>query len=315
MLVCGHEILTPHDDSLSFELDWRSQVASVIAKNHKRVRLPVEVRGDSDIGDFVRFLRKGAKTRPDLKRRCERINSWHGVAASRYIIEALLLTEAPYEQIASDIDAESAEDVRLYQSLFFNVRGDSGQVKSALLRLRFSPAGNQEGDADQPAARLWKLAALTGGYPLLLQVWGIVRSADQDSPKKGTADITQALVGQELLRRLLQGRVENRDLIRMQQIRIERERLQHEIHGSQPNTNEGMELVRRILTIMRPQLAPLPPVGSEAALADKHRQAAERRIKMQTIKDRGPQGAAEEMSRRLRQKLSQNAKASMRPEP
>lgn len=297
MRIGTDTVSTPAEDPAAYPLDWRLRIARLLSDGRRVNPIP----GDRCVGGWLRFLRTRRMDRADRELH-ERALALRESAPLAALLDALLLTEADYAMIAADLPGLSPEVVQLYEQSLFNVRTDAGELRPLhLLRLRFEADLH---DADDMPAML-KKAALAGGYAFVKAMWPS-GSAGDVQPAANLVATTKALIERELTRRVLSGRMETRDLLRMKQVQIETERLQHEQHSVQSGADEAWQLVRGILELTAPKL-PLPPKGDTKAANDAlhNRLASEQRIATQPVQDGGAYAAAAKLNERHRAQSAQ----------
>jgi len=133
MKISGQTIVTPLDDPMVYEVDWRHRVARALYDADPIAPLA----RDPVVRDLVSHFRYRAK-RPldrDLPRPLDRITRWHDQTTGR-IIEAYLLTNATYEEIGVALGLD-ADEVKRYGELFYDVRDPQGRpLNGVLTRLR-----------------------------------------------------------------------------------------------------------------------------------------------------------------------------------
>ena len=236
-----------------------------------------------------------------VRNRLALVESWPD-ASMAGVLQPMLLTDLNYTAIAADLGGLDAEAVRLYEMSFFNVRMDDGQLRpKQVLFAKFMANDGAWSDVHR--------AALLCGRDGLHDALGLLPTRDKDKQRnEATARATQAMAGQELFRRMLRGEVDTRDLLKIKQIQLDAQRLQHELQTQEGSESEAMGLVRKILELTAPKLAPLPDVDHEEEMnATIRRKLAEERIKKEPVPDKGMPTAAELNRRRVESRLAQVA--------
>ena len=176
----SESIVTPIDNPVQFEPDWRNAIA-VAAVDYPKARIdPLyqEYLHDPWIKKQIEYLKLVRSGRALTKRQnALRIAStWYqgsSVADVKMRIEPLLLTAATYGTIASDIGGGnvSTEVFETYEKLYFNVRDNQGGLsKSCQLRQYFAlPEG--EVTRDTTVEKLWRMVGALMGYDTLVTMW------------------------------------------------------------------------------------------------------------------------------------------------
>lgn len=173
-------IVTPIDNPVQFDPDWRNALATAMV-DYPKVRpdpLYSDYLHDPWVKQQAEYL-KLVRTGRALSRRHNVLriaSTWYQgshVSDVKMRIEPLLLTAADYGVISDDIGGGSVgEDVfEAYEKLYFNVRDSKGQLtKSCQLRQYFAlPEGNF--DRDTPLEKLWKMVGALMGYDTLVTMW------------------------------------------------------------------------------------------------------------------------------------------------
>jgi len=288
--------VTPADNPIFFPLDWRHQVASHWAGERRMVK-----NSDEVVTLWIRHIRGDRRLSRAQRDRLSTTEEWTDSPMAG-VLQPMLLTDLNYEAIAADLGGLDAEAVRLYEMTFFNVRTDDGQLRPKhVLFAKFMSNDGAWSDVHR--------AALLCGRDGLHDALGLLPTRDEDRLRnEATARATQSMAGQELFRRMLRGEVDTRDLLKIKQIQLDAQRLQHELQTQEGSDSEAMGLVRKILELTAPKLAPLPDVDHEEEMnATIRRKLAEERIKKEPVPDQGMPTAAELNRRRVESRLAQVA--------
>lgn len=176
----SESIVTPIDNPVQFDPDWRSAIA-VAAVDYPHAKVDPLYRGylrDPWIKRHIEYLTlsrsgRAISSRHDASRLA---STWHqGSRASdvKARLEPLLLTSLSY----GDVDRVIGGGIGLegvceaYEKLFFNVRDDSGNLtKSCQLRQYFALPEGHIGK-DTPEDKLWKMVGALMGHETLLRMW------------------------------------------------------------------------------------------------------------------------------------------------
>jgi hypothetical protein len=176
----SESIVTPIDNPVQFDPDWRNAIATA-AVDYPRAKvdpLYQEYLRDPWIRqqiDYLKLVRSGRAL--SKKHSVLRLAStWYqgsNVSDVKMRIEPLLLTAAGYDVIAEDIGGGSvSNDVfETYEKLYFNVRDDVGQLsRSCQLRQYFALPEGQIAN-NTPPEKLWKMVGALMGYDTLVTMW------------------------------------------------------------------------------------------------------------------------------------------------
>jgi len=176
----GDNIVTPLDNPVQFEPNWRHSIA-LAAVDYPRAKVdPMyqEYLRDPWIRkeiEYVKLARAGRAM--SNKYSAFRIAStwWQGsnVSDVKMRIEPLLLTAVGYDVIAEDIGGGGVprEVFETYEKIYFNIRDNDGRLsRSCQLRQFFALPEGQLG-RDAPLEKLWKMVGALMGYDTLVQAW------------------------------------------------------------------------------------------------------------------------------------------------
>lgn len=176
----SERIVTPYDNPVQFDPDWRNAVATAaVDYPHAKVDpLYYDYVNDPWVKKQIEYL-KLVRSGRALSRRHNALriaSTWYqgsNVADVKMRIEPLLLTAADYGVISDDIGGGNVDqDVfETYEKLYFNVRDKKGALsKSCQLRQYFAlPEGNIT--RDTPLEKLWKMVGALMGYDTLVTMW------------------------------------------------------------------------------------------------------------------------------------------------
>lgn len=253
MKVNQETIITPMDDPVAYALDWRHRVAMAahVAETDK-VAIPVRLAKDHDLRDYaahIRFRHRHPMSNAETPRPFDRVVQWHGQATAR-LVAAHLVTPATCQDIASDLGL-TAEDVQVYGRLFHDVRDPQDRpIRGVLARLRMDAAGNP---ANVDALMR---TALTAGVTGLRTALGTVVAHND-------CDFVDRLVEQELARRVMTGRMQDRDLIRLQANALLRERIAVEAQSGNRDDVEGVRWAMELLGATAPHMVRVQKTAEE----------------------------------------------------
>ena len=176
----SESIVTPIDNPVQFDPDWRNAIATA-AVDYPRAKVdPIYheylqdqwVKGQIDYLKLVRSGRALSK-RHNVFRLASTWYQGSSVADVKMRIEPLLLTPVGYDIISDDIGGGNVEqDVfEAYEKLYFNIRDSKGRLsRSCQLRQYFAlPEGNIANNT--PPEKLWKMVGALMGYDTLVTMW------------------------------------------------------------------------------------------------------------------------------------------------
>ena len=176
----SESIVTPIDNPVQFDPDWRNAIATAAVDYPREKVDPLyrEYLQDPWIKGQIDYLRLARSGRALSKRHnVFRLAStwWQGssVADVKMRIEPLLLTSVGYDVISDDIGGGNvSKDVfEAYEKLYFNIRDDNGRLsRSCQLRQYFALPEGQFGN-NTPPERLWKMVGALMGYDTLVTMW------------------------------------------------------------------------------------------------------------------------------------------------
>lgn len=176
----SESIVTPIDNPVQFDPDWRNAIAAA-AVDYPRAKIdPLyqEYLHDPWIKQQIEYLKLVRSGRALSKRHStlRLASTWYqgsSVADVKMRIEPLLLTSADYDTISEDIGGGNVgKDVfETYEKLYFNVRDKDGNLsRSCQLRQYFALPEGQFG-RDTPPEKLWKMVGALMGYDTLVTMW------------------------------------------------------------------------------------------------------------------------------------------------
>jgi len=176
----SESIVTPIDNPVQFDPDWRNAIATA-AVDYPRAKVdPMYreylqdpwVKGQIDYLQHVRAGRALSK-RHNVFRLASTWYQGSSVADVKMRIEPLLLTPVDYSVISEDIGGGNVQDdvFEAYEKLYFNIRDPKGRLsRSCQLRQYFALPEGQFGN-NTPPERLWKMVGALMGYDTLVTMW------------------------------------------------------------------------------------------------------------------------------------------------
>lgn len=234
-------VVTPDEDPAGYALDWRYQTAAALSGNP-----PVKGEtADDVVAAWLKFMRQDKRLPAAERERLTRVQGWNN-GAMGVLLRALLLTETGYGEVAGRVGVKS-EDVRLFERSFFDVRLPSGELRPRLLlNARFSTG---DGSVSLPIR-----AALQAGTAGVEASFGIGNAQGGHHDAKAASQAIRALAGQQLMTRLLGGRVETKDLVRIQQLSVMEEAAAGAVSESE---TQAVELLHKMLELCKPERVPV----------------------------------------------------------
>lgn len=303
----GNEIITtPSDNPVGYMPDWRCRIARILITAH--LPCPVELGPDYYLKACRRYLQLTAHNfRPVRFAEYEcirRVLTWHDKNESlfRLIIEALLLTAAPFDAIAADIGI-SADDVKMYERLCLNVRDDQGQmILGDVQRLMIV----QQDLNDEQG---WKLMAVRGGYEMLCNLIGINTPHWKEAPVVKIHEQILQTSRFLLYRNLILGKYQSKDLAAIETNDLKRQQIM--VLTKQPEDADKTDSMDAFGIQL---LQALAPKMMETALKDeemaKQNEAVKNKLNVQekinntTVVDNGPKVAVNIMNDDISKRFS-----------
>ncbi len=176
----SESIVTPIDNPVQFDPDWRNAIATA-AVDYPRAKvdpLYQEYMRDPWVKQQIEYLKLVRSGRALSKRHntLRLASTWYQgsrVSDVKMRIEPMLLTAVGYDVISEDIGGGNVPDdvFETYEKLYFNVRDDKGRLsRSCQLRQYFAlPEGHIANNT--PPEKLWKMVGALMGYDTLVTMW------------------------------------------------------------------------------------------------------------------------------------------------
>ena len=176
----SESIVTPIDNPVQFDPDWRNAIATA-AVDYPKVRIDPMYRDylqDPWVKGQIEYLRLARSGRALSKRHnaFRLASTWYqgsSVADVKMRIEPMLLTPVGYDVISYDIGGGNVGDdvFETYEKLYFNIRDANGRLsRSCQLRQYFALPEGQFGH-NTPLEKLWKMVGALMGYDTLVTMW------------------------------------------------------------------------------------------------------------------------------------------------
>lgn len=289
MQIGNENIITPLDDPVGYMPDWRSRIAQILTTAH--LPYPFELGPDLFIRACRRYLQLNIhKMRPVRFAEHESIRRalmWHDNEKSefRLIIEALLLTPAPFDAIAADIGI-NVNDVKMYERLCYNVRDDQGQMTSGdVQRLMIV---RQDLNDEQGL----KLMAVRGGYQALCNLIGIQKHW-KEAPDVKIHDQILQTSRCLLYKNLILGKYQSKDLAVIEANDIKRQQIMVLTKQPDDDKHEAMDSFGlQLLQALAPKMLKNTPTDEETGKQNealKNKLQTQEKINNTPIVDNGVQ--------------------------
>jgi hypothetical protein len=331
MIVGQREIQTPFisegDDPLNVACDWPHQVAVAMHDQHiVPSKMPKVIR-DAPECDFicrhVEFLKAAVQSNVAARRKYNLnciANAWftrQNDSAARDYLDPMLLGGASYALIAELCGQEllgeqvPADLIVTYEKLFYHCRTEDGVAVSSPIRRRMLALGGQPrlgpnaSEQDQ-----WKAIAAVFDYPVLVEHWGFWDVDINESLPDDVRFKRQKRYGQtHMYKRILAGAVDDEYMLALVSQGMDNERQQFDM-GQGTSDNGWAMLLGRILTMVAPELAPLP--RSEDDIRTQHaalerKLAAQRAVHAIDVSDAGPTAGRDARNKQIQAHLAAEA--------
>ncbi len=288
----GVNILTPLDDPTQFSPTWRAEIAFAL-RDRPRYKLPKPYdvyNEDKYIRDYITFIRRvGSKSNmgPVMVTPIGYAYNWYNqesIVDTRYKLEPLLLTQAPYGTIDKVLSGGSLgeEPYKTYEKLFFNIRDDEGKLsKSCHLRMWF--ALPNESDAlntgELEPQKLWRLVGAQGGYSALCKLWVWYDAPDVDGlDEKNMSKESWWMLQSIALNRMTRGAIKNFDLVNLIGKYTDSERLRVDSARGDSTSDQMALMALELLKLASPKVLEISRTIDQTAAInaklDEKRQAA-----------------------------------------
>lgn len=313
-LESGQVIITPVD-SPQYEPDWRYKLARAVIKDPELDMPLIMIQDDPYLEAQLTYM-LDANTGRSMLEQCRptppaKANVIHDQVAGgdlRQRLQALLLTEADYSEIALDLGL-SPTVVRYYERVFFNCRTDQGGLPHSAQLLWFALGGNSRlvGYGRARDHMIWRMVAVTMGYTGVAYSWGLSHTA---RPTETTRDMMNRCFDAGVGRLISQYAGGTAPLVEVQALfshYVAYERLQRE---NEKGHNEAAEALWMLIKALAPKLSEHANVQSLGAAALERQlidqasnAAAQTAIDGTQIEDKGPVDPNELLNEQIRAKL------------
>lgn len=263
MQIHKQDIITPVDDPIQYDAEWRHKTAVSLLGSHRSVdSLYVDVVEDPYVllhREYLKASRNGSGLPYDMRNN-HIAHGWFSKPSNldiRARIEPLLLTGAPYESIALDIGGGDIDSdvIKIYERLYFPVRDKDGALhKSCWLRTRFTNEGVGSPNDLKDSPRLWKLVASQLGYKAIVFMW---MWEGNWQTKKGLNFLSEAWRAAQslMLSRLMSQSVRDFDLNNFLGRYTDHERMKHDTAGKDDQRYAPLvEQFNQVLSLVSPEV-------------------------------------------------------------
>lgn len=305
-------IITPLDNPVQFDPDWRNAFATAAVDfPHTRIDpMYAEYRDDPWIARQIAYLKRvrAGRSIGAEHAACRLASTWYQgnrVSDAKMRIEPLLLTSVPYETITADIGggAVSRDVFETYEKLYFNVRDVHGSLsKSCQLRQYFAlPEGTIT--KDTPPERLWKMVGALMGYDTLVTIWlwGDASGLNARSSEYMLNEMWR-VAQSRLFMHIFSDRVGHESLAKLLSAFTSQAKM---LHDASSGSGQAFDTARTLMTLLsntRPTI-----IGAAAAVDSvpeltnmiRERLAAQKAVAAQEIEDNGTSAGEAELTRAI----------------
>jgi len=178
MVIGDRTVITPYENRIEYDSDWRHQAAFGLASTDSEVELPAEIENDPYVREHCQYLRQFNTFAPAAEREYplqSLTSKWYTRAegsTAKFYLDALLLTNQPLDVIADDMGVD-VETVQLYERLYFSCRQDDGEpLQGCYLKTHMAVGPLLELTGGTPRQIGWRAIAMQTGYTALVYTWG-----------------------------------------------------------------------------------------------------------------------------------------------
>ena len=321
MQIGNTTIVTPLDNPLQYDPDWRNSIATA-AVDFPGIRwdtLYSQYRDDPWIADQVKYLesvRNGRKiTRiMEYNRLASTISQGNRPSDVRFKLEALLLTPIEFKILAQDLEGGGDKPLppiffQTYERLHFNCRRANGMpFRDCQLRMYFALPDAAETNQETPIELVWRTIGATLGYRALVTMWmwSDAHGLEHQSHKFIVED-TWRVAQMVMLSRISKQQISNFDLINAMKAMADVYQMEHNLVGAVQGGDQQTRTMQLILQKFAPKLLESSrEVDKQAARtsAIAQRMAAQRSIQGQDIQDLGIDIGHEGLTKRIQSEFA-----------
>lgn len=201
------DVATPATKPEAYDPAWRHR-AAVFALRFGREHLPLAARSDPAVHTHIAVLRACA----GLSRLDRFVDTpmWGAVDAVRraregapdtlHFLNALLLTDAPYQALA-DTTGMSVAGIRYYELMYYNCRDVAGQshLLPCAARIAWANGGRIKVTAEDPDACVWAYTAVNHGLVGMQALLGLPGATQQYATTMFRTGIMATLAGRMIV--------------------------------------------------------------------------------------------------------------------
>ena len=302
-------IVTPYDNDLEYDADWRSAFAMASLDYPKAKILPVyhKYRSDSYIQAQIEYLRAVQRgTRLTTEQECLRLAStWFQntrTTSVKFRLEPLLLTPVGMDIIQQDLGGKETPLLAFlaYEKLYFAVRNEDFTQKDSIHARNYFAMPSSQLTPATPIESVWRLVGALHGYDTLVLSWGWSQAHGLKStdPEYLTQELWRAAQS-SIFMDLFAGRVPGMFMPQLLTAVTNQTRMRRETGGDKAKLSEQDQTMYEWLQLARPVMAEVAKsvdTDPNRTLELKGRLAIQQRINKQSINDAGPEVGVEKLN-------------------
>lgn len=304
MQIGNTTIVTPRDNPLQYDPDWRNSIATALVDfpDYRWEPLYSGYRDDKWLQDQVKYLevvRNGRRITKQMEfnRLASTISQGNRSSDVRFKLEALLLTPIEFKVLAQDLEGGGDDPLtplffQTYERLYFNCRRPDGRpIRDCQLRMYFALPDAAETGQDTPIEMVWRSIGATLGYRALVTMWmwSDAHGLGKQS-RKFIVEDTWRVAQMVLLSRMAKQQISNFDLINATKAMADIYQMEHNLGVTSTGGEAHIRVMQGILQQFVPTiLTATKEVDKQAdrTLAIAQRLAAQRNIQGHEIEDLG----------------------------
>ena len=252
MQIGNTTIVTPRDNPLQYDPEWRNSIATSVVDfpDYRWEPLYASYRDDRWIQDQVRYLetvRHGRRLTKAMEynRLASTISQGNRPSDVRFKLEALLLTPIEFKVLAQDLEGGGDSPLtpsffQTYERLYFNCRRPDGMpFRDCQLRMYFALPDIAETGQDTPIELVWRSIGATLGYRALVTMWmwSDAHGLGKQS-RKFIVEDTWRVAQMVLLSRMAKQQISNFDLINATKAMADIYQMEHNLGITTPGGGE-----------------------------------------------------------------------------
>ena len=325
MQIGNTTIVTPRDNPLQYDPDWRNSIAAAVVDfpGHRWESLYSSYRDDKWIQDQVRYLeavRNGRRlTRAmEFNRLASTISQGNRASDVRFKLEALLLTPIEFKTLAQDLEGGGDDPLtpgffQTYERLYFNCRRPDGTpFRDCQLRMYFALPDAAETGQNTPIEQVWRSIGATLGYRALVTMWmwSDAHGLGKQS-RKFIIEDTWRVAQMVILSRIAKQQISNFDLINAMKAMADVYQMEHNLGITATGGGGETRIMQNLLTQFAPTvLSATKEVDKLEAqtVTIQQRLLAQRNIGGQDSQDRGRDIGEAGLSRLIQEQFAPDKK-------